>query len=70
VSTGSANTFANDVWLEFQLTLPSTYNPTSGFDWWKVAYSLTNTGSNSNATDTTTWQVQNSAAPVQLITGQ
>lgn len=70
VSNSGNNSFANGTWLEFQITLPKTYNPLPGQGWWKVAYNLTGLGSGSYANDTTTWQVASSAAPVQLLSGQ
>lgn len=63
------NDFSNDVWLEFHVTLPTTYSPTPEKDWWKVAYNIVGSaGGGSN--DTTTWQVVSGSAPVHLVTGE
>jgi hypothetical protein len=70
VSNNGNNSFANCVWLEFQVTVPTNYIPLPGQDWWTVAYNLTGLTSGSHADDTTTWQIASSAAPVQLLSGQ
>jgi Flp pilus assembly protein TadG len=53
----------NGLWLQFPITIPGTYNPAAGQDWWQIEY-LTPNGA---PTDKITISVTLSGSPVHLI---
>ncbi len=67
--TGSGGTeidptggYYNGLWLHMPITIPSSYNPAPGSDWWQIKYS-----SGGSTTDTTTISISLSGSPVHLI---
>lgn len=65
VATDTSNgTSRNGHWAHMELTIPSTYNPQPGQDWWSLQYL---TGPNTTAVDTLTVAVGLRGGPVHLV---
>ncbi len=54
--------YYNGLWLHLPITIPSTYNPAPGNDWWQIEY----TGGTPN--DTITLSISLSGSPIHLVT--
>jgi Flp pilus assembly protein TadG len=54
----------NGQWLHLPITIPTTYNPTPGNDWWQIKYS---TGTGATPNDTITISISLSGSPIHLV---
>jgi Flp pilus assembly protein TadG len=61
-ATNNGDEIYNGLWLKMPITIPSTYNPTSGNDWWTIKYMATGTPS-----DTITISISLSGSPIHLV---
>jgi len=60
----STNSDYNGLWLHIPITIPSTYNPSPGSDWWQVKYIVP---PGSTPSDTITISVTLSGSPIHLV---
>ena len=62
-SSINGDRYYNGLWLHVPVTIPATYNPAAGSDWWQVEYSVTG----GTAHDTITISISLGGSPVHLV---